>query len=136
MRVFLLGVADGAMVALGPLLLNVCHGQANACGWRFGTKTRAYLTRAVCEKALLYDASATKVASIKGAAARRAATACRPGAVKAVVNATRALSMISPTIEMREPGHLKTNPLSVLASWVSWMTRQGHWRAWRTDVQL
>ena len=52
-------IAFGAMVAMGPLTLNVCHGQANACGWRFGTKLRAYLTRAICEKALRYDASAT-----------------------------------------------------------------------------
>ncbi len=49
----------GAMVALGPLMLNVCHGQANASGWRFGTKLRAYITRAVCEKALRFDSAAS-----------------------------------------------------------------------------
>uniref|UniRef100_A0A7S2IV57 ATP-dependent transporter ycf16 n=1 Tax=Haptolina brevifila TaxID=156173 RepID=A0A7S2IV57_9EUKA len=51
--------AFGAAVALGPLMLNACHGQANASGWRFGVKLRAYITRAVCEKALRFDASAT-----------------------------------------------------------------------------
>ena len=49
----------GACVALGPLALNTCHGQANASGWRTGTKLRAYFTRAVCEKALRFDSAAS-----------------------------------------------------------------------------
>ena len=48
------------MVAIGPLMVCMCHGQANVSGWAFGTTLRAYLTRAVCEKSLAFDMSATE----------------------------------------------------------------------------
>ena len=53
-------IGFGAMVALGPLAVQTCHGQANASGWTFGTTLRAYITRAVTEKALRFDMAATE----------------------------------------------------------------------------
>ena len=44
-----------ALVAIGPLLSSIGDAHTFGNGWMMGTKLRAYVTRAVCEKALRYD---------------------------------------------------------------------------------
>ena len=52
-------VLAGAAVALGPLAKAVADAQTFLNGWAMGTKLRAYLTRAICRKALVTDQAAT-----------------------------------------------------------------------------